>query len=351
MRISLIYPGETWSTFDVARGYETALRALGHEVSVFDYHTQLAFYHQYLGWLSREKGMAFPPDAAGVLASERVAIEVIDRLPDVVLIVKGMNLHRRGYELLYRLGIPRVLILTECPYNDDEQWTILEKGHINLAFANDQVSVYALRTAGVRVLYLPHSFDPQRHCKRAVGPEMQTDVFFHGTIWPERDELFAQLDLGAYKAHISGVRPGFLVNAKRFTISDRDTIVDQVVDNDELALWYSGARIVLNPHRTVKTAGDHIGRDEAWSLGPRAYEVAACGAFQITDERRELREVFGDCVPTYTDAADLQRKIEYYLAHDDERQAMADEAHTRVQQCTFEHRAREILVPAIEEVL
>lgn len=341
MRISLIYPGETWSTFDVARGYEIALRALGHEVSAFDYHTQLAFYHQYLGWLSREKGMAFPPDAAGVLASERVAIEVIDQLPDVILIVKGMNLHRRGYELLYRLGIPRALILTECPYNDDEQWTILAKGHIDLAFVNDKASAGSLQSTGVRLVYLPHSFDPQRHCKQAVGPELQTDVFFHGTIWPERAALFAQLDLGAYKARISGVRMG----------SDRETVADQVVDNDELALWYSGARIVLNPHRTVKSAGDHIAAGDAWSMGPRTYEVAACGAFQITDERRELHEVFGDCVPTYTDASDLQRKIEYYLAHDDERQAMADEAHHRVQQCTFVGRAREILIPAIEEVL
>lgn len=343
MRISLIYPGATWSPYDIARGYESALRKLGHEVWSFDYHNQATFYAQYLHWLTRTKGVEFPDDAAMVLASERVAIEVIDRLPDMVLIVMGLALHRRAYELVHRLGIPMALILTESPYMDDRQALILQKGHLTIAFANDKMSVSPLRAmTGCRVEYLPHSFDPQRHYPHEVDPEHRTDVFFHGTLWPEREALFSQLELSAYDAHISGAK---------FDGKKRE-MVGEIIENDEMALWYNGARIVLNPHRTVKTHGDHLESDEAWSLGPRAYEVAACGAFQICDDTRpELQEVLGESVPTYHDVEDLQGEIEYYLAREDVRQDMAEEAYQRVQNCTFENRAREILIPAIEEVL
>lgn len=343
MRISVIYPGATWSPYDVATGYDRALRALGHEVSTFDYHNQAQFYAQYLHWLKRYKKTVFPDDAAMVLASERVAIEVIDQLPDVVVIVMGLMLHRRAYELVHRLGVPMVLILTESPYMDDRQAPILAKGHLAMAFANDKASVRPLAEAtGCRVEYLPHSFDPSKHYPRHVSDHYRRDVFFYGTLWPERERLFSQLDLSAYDTLISGAKFD----------GERKEMIGEIIDNREMAQWYCGSKIVLNPHRTVTTTGDHIQRGDAWSLGPRAFEVAACGAFQIADDSRpELHAVFGDSVPTFSDAEDLQGKIEYYLSHERVRQDLANEARQRVQQCTFEDRAREILIPAIEEVL
>ena len=44
MKILLTYPGPRHSTYDVARGYEKALRGLGHEVDAFPYHHYLDFY-------------------------------------------------------------------------------------------------------------------------------------------------------------------------------------------------------------------------------------------------------------------------------------------------------------------
>ena len=74
-------------------------------------------------------------------------------------------------------------------------------------------------------------------------------------------------------------------------------------------------------------------------------------ALALPSLRPELAEVFGESVPAFHDATDLQSEIEYYLAHDDVRRDMANEAYQRVQHCTFENRAREILIPAIEEVM
>ena len=340
MRILLIYPGATWSPYDVATGYAAAFRALGHQVISFDYHTQYKFYQQYLGWLSEHHGASFPREAAVVLASERVAIAILDMQPDVIVNVMGIALHRRAYIHAAILGVPMAVILTESPYMDDFHAEMIHKGYVKLAFANDRVSVEPLTEAtGVDVRYLPHSFDPARHYPHQVGKEFQSDVFFYGTLWPARQELFGQLDLGAYDAHVAGT-----------DFSKTSNEDPQIVSNDDMALWYSGTKVALNSHRIEKYKGGVV--DGAYSLGPRAFEIAACGAFQLCDDTRpELAEVFGDSVATYRDAGDLQDKIVYYLAHDTERQAMAAESLRRVQPCSFLNRAREIVMPALEQML
>jgi spore maturation protein CgeB len=124
-----------------------------------------------------------------------------------------------------------------------------------------------------------------------------------------------------------------------------------------MAWYYAGTKIAINHTRTVKGKSEngkdiHIRRREAWSLGPRPYEIAACGTFMLSDNRRpELKKVFGKTVPTYKNGRDLVKKIDYYLTHADERLDLSIAALERVANCTFEDRARQILVPLIEEVI
>jgi len=336
MRILLIYPGATWSPFDVATGYEAALRALGHEVFAFDFHTQYKFYLDYLGWLSVNRGMTFPSGAAQLLASERVAIEIIDHKPDVILAIMGIGLHRRAYVHAHVLGVPMAVLLTESPYADEFQAKVINQGDVALAFTNDRSSVADLgEVCEAPIVYVPHSYDPARHYPHKVNGEHGTDVFFYGTLWPERQALLDQLDLSAYNAS---------VGLAQFGAGDKPA----VIDNDDMVLWYSGTRIALNHHRTVKAGAEgHV--TGAYSLGPRAFEIAACGAFQLCDDARpELREVFGDSVATYHGPDDMQIQIDYYLSHEAERCEMAAAALEAVQPCTFLNRAREIVVPALE---
>lgn len=346
MRILVAFPGHTTSTIDVAIGYTHALKALGHTVSTFDYHTRLNFYKDALDyWSNTNPGYTQQKSDALVMASETLALEAVDFVPDVVLIVCGLALHRRAYDLLHRLNIPMALLLTESPYSDPMQAEIAIKGHIGLILTNDAASVSPLRVTGLPVEYVPHSFDPYRHYPRVVGKQYESDVYFFGTLWPEREALFAELRArqGGYK--LDGITP------------IKDTPYG-LISNAELARHYSGTKIALNHHRTVKgelnAQGEieHITAQDAWSLGPRAFEIAACGAFQLSDNTRpELKEVFGASVATYTGAGDLADKAQYFLQHPDERKAMAEEAKRRVQGCSFEHRAREILLPALSKHL
>jgi spore maturation protein CgeB len=54
------------------------------------------------------------------------------------------------------------------------------------------------------------------------------------------------------------------------------------------------------------------------------FEIAACGALQLTDERADLARFYepGSEMVVYTSAADLAEKINYYLAHPEERLAI-----------------------------
>ncbi|NDJ75433.1 MAG: glycosyltransferase family 1 protein, partial [Chloroflexi bacterium] len=64
----------------------------------------------------------------------------------------------------------------------------------------------------------------------------------------------------------------------------------------------------------------------------RLFEAAGCGVFQLTDDLPGTHQWFapGETIVTYTDRDDLRRQVMYYLAHADERRAIAQAAQDHV---------------------
>ncbi|PJF20424.1 MAG: hypothetical protein CUN56_16245, partial [Phototrophicales bacterium] len=126
MRILVCYPGHAVSTIDVANGYYSALGALGHDVARFNYHTRLAFYDEALSaWERKNPNFEKTGDAVKVLASEAILTEIADFAPQFVLVISGLGLHLRAYELMHKIGMPYGVILTESPYADDVQQAMI----------------------------------------------------------------------------------------------------------------------------------------------------------------------------------------------------------------------------------
>lgn len=338
----IVYPGSSWSPYDVAKGYETALGDMGHTVWAFNYHEWYVYAKGYIDFLAETQGKQFSPDAAMLRASMESIVAMVEFVPDLLLIVTGMGWHRRAYRAAHMLGIPMATILTESPYMDETQAVMGIISRVGLLFANDKVSVeWVEKESGVPTVYLPHSFNPDRHHPIVTGPDFWTDVFFWGTLWQERVELLDAVDFTRYDAKVGGAK----MSEER-----ADVLIGEVIDNEDMVRYYCGTKIAINHNRKDKYNGGLIA--DAYSLGPRAYEISACGAFQLCDDTRpELFEVFEDSVATYSDATDMQRQLDYYLEHHEERQAMANEAWKRVQPCTFQARAENILLPAIEQYL
>jgi len=348
LRVLLIYPGHLFSTFDVARGYDLALQENDDVVlGAFAYHSALIFYQSAVkAYRENHPDKEMPDGACLTMASERVAVQAVEFKPDVALIVSGMVFGRHGYELLMAMDIPIAFILTESPYLDEPQAFMMKATNACVAFTNDRWSVDRLtEETGVRTIYLPHSYLPGTHRPMETNGEHQTDVFFHGALWPERLEMFSGLDSLPYDMRLGGINLDDLSDDK----------LSAVIDNSSLPLWYSGTKIALNHHRTCRGSGDevtHIKPGSAYSLGPRAFEIAACGSFQLCDDARpELTEIFGDSVATYHGQDDLRDKIGYFMQHPAERRDMAMESRRRVEGCTFAARATNILVPALREAI
>lgn len=77
----------------------------------------------------------------------------------------------------------------------------------------------------------------------------------------------------------------------------------------------------------------------------RTFEVPGCGGFLLTEPADDLEEYYdlGKEVVTFDGVADLAAKISYYLAHDDERRAIARAGYERtLRDHTYERRFAEI---------
>jgi spore maturation protein CgeB len=77
----------------------------------------------------------------------------------------------------------------------------------------------------------------------------------------------------------------------------------------------------------------------------RHFEIPACGGFMMTAHADDLEHFYapGKEIAIYEDVDDLARKIEYYLAHDAERNVMARAAYERtVREHTYAKRFDDI---------
>jgi O-antigen biosynthesis protein len=107
------------------------------------------------------------------------------------------------------------------------------------------------------------------------------------------------------------------------------------VEFDQLPAVYAAAGVVLNDHwETMRHWG---------FVSNRVFDVLACGTTVVSDHLPEIAELFGDLVPTWTDAEDLVRLVEQ-LSTDADRTAERTRAARELVlgAHTFDHRAREL---------
>ena len=97
-----------------------------------------------------------------------------------------------------------------------------------------------------------------------------------------------------------------------------DVLKGNFIENNELYRYYASADIVLNDHREDMRYYGFISN--------RIFDVTASGGFILTDYLPEIEEVYGDSVATYKDYYEFKEKLEYYLAHPEERAEMVKRA-------------------------
>jgi spore maturation protein CgeB len=98
---------------------------------------------------------------------------------------------------------------------------------------------------------------------------------------------------------------------------------------EECIKIFNATDVNLNLHSSSERDGVDPSGD---FVNPRTFELAACGAFQLCDDRQLLPELFevGREIITFSSREDMKEKMEYYLAHPEERKVICERARARI---------------------
>jgi len=340
VRILFVHPACRFAIWDVARGYRAALGRLLGEESFKDYYLDRHLsYHLRALEVNAPKEVAADQAFVAKLASENILNEAIYHDAQMVFIVSGLNTHPIALKALEKVGIPAAVLLTENPYDDEPQAEWVANYPAMKVFTHERFSA---ETRGWT--YLPHAYDPAVHRPVEPDPAQACDVLLVGTGWRERQYFLESTDWTGIKLRVVGPSSAWPALTERSPIWKH--FVNEPVDNATIAPRYAAAKICLNFHRR---------HPHAYSPNPRAYEIAGCGAFQLSDPRPGVTDLFGGAVPIFNSPEELGSLVRYYLKNDEERRTFAAASMKRVQLETFDTRAVELLahlrrqVPSLQE--
>jgi spore maturation protein CgeB len=310
--------------FGTADSYSHYLRELGHEaheVVVNAEPLQAAWAREH-GWSRSLLGRLLGrPDSELVLAQAE-SFE-----PDVVYVQHiGFLSPQTMAALKARARLLVGQIASEAPAAEHFR-------HLDLVLTSFPHFVPRFRSEGIASEYLRIGFDP-RVPERLGHPETCHDAVFVGALGKaqhargndllERAAERVPIDFWGYNL---GDRQATSALVRRYH--------GEAWGLDMLRLL-AGARIAVNRHIDVA-------EDNANNM--RLYEATGVGTLLLTDAKQNLGELFdvGREVVAYRDEDDLVEAIEHYLAHEDERAAIAAAGQRRtLGEHTYAARMREL---------
>ena len=320
-----------------------AARALGHEPLPFYYDTYGTVRLQggAVGRLPRSLRGPLNPVAAklGRAWEARMNHRLIDvaraAQPDVIIILKGETLTAETLTALKALKQPLVSWWVDDPFRAPQAMRLFHL--FDGLYMFDKGRLSELEAAGAHhIVYLPcacdhQTFQPQT-LKPADYPKLKCDIGFVAAFYPGRGALLGHmqgLDVGLWG-------PGWDA-ALELQQLPASTWRGRRITAPEAAKVYNLAKICPNVHHPQTQVG---------GLNTRTFEVLATGGFELVDNVAGLDENFeiDREIVTYTSPAHWRELADYYLAHPDERAAIAARGRARVlRDHTYEERLQTIL--------
>lgn len=182
------------------------------------------------------------------------------------------------------------------------------------------------KRSGKKAHYFPHGYYPNNEY---IGPYQENDrvdCVWIGSETPFRDE--SRLDV---------------LNVEKLR-STHVSLVDSI---------YKDALICPNIHLSIQK-GELINVPESiltkpgYAVNERLFWICGAGGFQLADENPIIREFYDEDEVPMANSQEFKMKFEYYLAHPEERMAMAKKAHERtLREHTYEHRIKNIMFPLL----
>lgn len=372
------------STRDVFMGVLKGLTQNGVGVKSYDVFPRGEFFANFISWFKAENihvNMLREIPSPMLLAYEPVFLAAHHYEVDTVVFVSPQYLPMDIPRMLKKDGFRTIGIFTECPYEDHID-AVQKAEFFDHCFVSDLYSESYWRPFNPSTHYLPHSYDPDKHFpwwdapahkKRYDIDNGHQHVVYVGSGFSRRQRYLEAVDwvnptpidlklFGYWPFLMPSDDPSRVVRGPDGNEVNRDDYFEgliprepsplapytraAMVDNAFTARIYRGAAIGINIHRTERWNNNPdilIDEGEAYSMGPRGVELAACGLFQIADPRQEIIDVFGDSVPLHDSPESLGRLIRKYLNDPAERVRLARLQHEAIKDRTFANSMRRVL--------
>jgi spore maturation protein CgeB len=302
-------------------GYEhanfiPALRALGHEVSLFDCYDRAA-YHDFAD-LNRRLIETVATTRPDVLFCVLMHYEVWSETLDLIQSVTPAGLINWGTDDSWKFW----------------QFSRFMAPHFDLCATTDAPAFRTARDLGLKTIVRSQWAAPVSHCADPLpSAACLYDVSFVGAAYGDRRRW-----IDALRAHDIAVAcfgHGW---------------DSGVIDSDEVQRIYRQSRISLNlADSGLQLQGGRLVRSR--QIKARIFEVPMAGGFLLTQPSDSLGDYFEDKreVATFTGHATLIEQVRHYLAHPGERDAMALAGAKRARaEHSYEVRFAPLLAQAIE---
>ena len=323
----------------IARYTVAALEQLGHRVTWIDHSTHHASYDVMNALKEPRHRLTLQSRLADVLGQLTIA-RLAEDPPDVILALAQAPMTLPLLEHLRKKNFVTAIWFVEN-YRHLTYWQQIATGYDHWFVIQKQACHEALRYAGAKQInYLPMAADPAIHGPLILTPEerneLGADVSFVGAGYANRRQLLPRLLTQEWTFKLWGNEwdGAAALNGVLQRSGGR-------IDTETCVKVFNGTKVNINLHSWTGEGLDPHGD----FVNPRTFELAACGAFQIVDERTLLREVFtGEELVTTGRPDDLVSQVRQWLRDEAGRKQMADAARQRVlAEHTYVHRMRQLL--------
>lgn len=271
----------------------------------------------------------------------------IQEKPDVCF--AGFNEYDLGKKLFCKIKNETFIALVYIGDDDTWRWERVSR-HFAKCFTwivtYDSRAVKKYKSIGCTNI-IHHQPGVDLHTYRKIeGVEKDIDVSFIGLWSNPRDRLITYLKKYGIVVFVRGLgwREGTLPQDELVSVINRSKIVLSLNTTAFYVGWRPFARFFFR-RANFGEEGLPIKLDilnffdnvRMWwakrnlQVKSRHFEVPACGTLEMTQDADDMKDYYklGEEIVVYKDEQDLVDKIRYYLAHDDEREAIARRGYER----------------------
>jgi len=323
----------------IARYAVRALGELGHRVTCIDHSVHHASYQAFDSYRDERSRLTVQSRFADVLSLSTMAT-IAEDPPDLVLAIAQAPLSLAVLQHLQKKKFLTAMWFVEN-FRHLTYWQQLAAGYDYWFVIQQTECIDALKRAGAtQVHYLPMAADPVVHRPITLTAdeqqEYEADVSFVGAGYANRRRLLPQWLSKKWSFKLWGDEwdgAADLASVLQRNGARIDTAICMKV--------FNATAINLNLH-----SSSGIGLDAHPDfVNPRTFELAACGAFQLVDERTLLSDLFSsEEMMCFRSPSEVPALIQTWLKDSAGRRAYAEAAHRRVlREHTYRHRMQDLL--------